>query len=591
MAAAILKYTVVTFGYKELVGIIGSGGIDRVKKELKNYNLYSVLQVCAKASSLLVAKGITNPLTQAELLAAYFPLETRLKYYEIARVKAEGSPWVIFYEQNYLTLVKIALEVCSQNEGGLVKPEDLSQVGNWLLIINEQMYADEIGGGLIIPYANERERLRAALSRYYFFMAAERLAYKLGRYYWFVKYFRANRPQGVDIDKWFIDATGDVSLDDYIAVLGSLLVKWVNIPNKEIPSEEWITCLKRYFSESKLSKAIIEKTFDLIAISVEDFSSEYDKYTKEVLKGKDSYFYNFLPLMQKPLIWNESKECFVCPYVGYLYDKATEGIYRTIETSLHQKNELKKRDTFSVAWGEAFEVYSNEALSGAFQDSYTPNIRDSGTQYLDGLLVSPNYAFLIEIKSFNWTFESLVTGSNDSMEYSLKNLFASYPKKKGLGQLKRFIDLFKSGKIKTEQKIADKYFIPTLIVSNDIPMDAYNRHFYEKISIANGTLPAQIGVLPFIILTIEEIEILEAIATEKSREEALNILAEYSHLFTKRNKEGYVENSLPFKNFLYERGYERVDQSSNNARLLSEFHGYVDIVTKKSFNTVLDHTT
>ena len=61
------KYLVLSFGYKDLVGITGAGGVKRIESETKAYNLYAILESCSKISLTLLNRGIANPLGQAEI--------------------------------------------------------------------------------------------------------------------------------------------------------------------------------------------------------------------------------------------------------------------------------------------------------------------------------------------------------------------------------------------------------------------------------------------------------------------------------------------------------------------------------------------
>lgn len=588
MPVAQQKYMVLTFGYSDLVGIFGAGGMERVKRDLSQYNLFSVLQSTAKMSSNLLSRDTTSLKTQAEFLRAFFPQKQRIKFFELAKAKAQGQPWVIVHAQSLLVLIKTAVEVCPRDTGKLVDEPDLEIIGYLLLTINDEMYSSESGFGLVLPKEYERERLRAALARYHFFLSSERLAYKLGRYHWLIKEFRSRKPHGLDIDALFIDATGGINLEDYISVVGSLLVKWANLSKTDNPTKEWLTCRQTYFANTQLKKESIDRVIDFIAMHVDHYFPIHEKFVAEVLKSKDSFFYNFYPLMRKPLLFESSGECFVCPSVEYLNDKLNEGIYRTIETLLLESGRKKEAQSFSIAWGDIFEQYINTSLSNAFPSHYMPDVKEGQRQVLDGLIVTPNFAFLIETKSFHWTFHALITGDRESMEYSVKNLFATVPKKKGLAQISRFIEQYRKGEITSTPNLKDKYLVPVLVVSSAVPMDAYNRRMFEQIAFQTGSLPKDRDVFPFIILTVEEIEILEAIAKDKTPEYALDILAEYSYLYYEINEDGFVGDSLSFKNFLYHRNYEGQGEATNNIRLLEQYEDMMEIVSQKVFGRQLN---
>lgn len=580
---------VLSFGYKDLVGISGFSGLERIEKQIKEYNLYAVLETCAKISITLLHRGIANPLGQAELLSGIFPDKAqRLKYYGKARARAAGSAWAIFNQQSVLTLVKIATMHCNYGKGKSVKPKDMEQLGYWLLHINDECFAKESGAKIALPSReHERDRLREALARYQFFHASERLGYKIGRFKWIVDYFKSSKPHGIDIEKLFYKATKGISLDDYMTICSSLLVKWVNISTKKIDlTKDWITCTEVYFRKTKLDKNSIDKVLDMIAMLPQDYKVLYEESVEEVLGGQEQFHYNFLPFAWKPLVWFQDKKCFICPSAEYLFDKVTEGIYRTIETSLRQEKHDKTRNTFSTAWGDAFEQYVNSCLNETFGRSYYPNLIDKKTkeQKIDGLINSSNFIFLIETKSMHWSYKTIVSGKLEAAEIQLKQLFIE----KGLRQITRCIRNYKSGKWNLPVDTKGKEFIPVLVVSEGMPQDAYNRRLYENVAERARSIVHDKDVLPFIIITAEEVEILEAVVKEKGVNEAIQILAEYSHMYLRKNEIGLTPESIGLKNYMYYKGYENPSKPSNNKRLLSYFNDVMDDVCLRAFGRKLE---
>jgi hypothetical protein len=583
------KYLVLSFGYRDLVGITGAGGIKRIESEIKAYNLYAVLESCSKISLTLLNRGVANPLGQAELLSGIFSNKTqRLRFYEIARAKAAGSAWAIFNQQSVLALVKIALANCPIEGGKSIDTSNIEQLGYWLLILNDECFAEETGGQIALPRGHERERLRQALARYQFFHISERLGYKIGRFRWLVDYFKTHKPHGIDIAKLFNEATGGVPLDDYMTVCSSLLVKWVNISNKEKVNltNDWITCPDVYFKDTKLEKILIKRVLEMISMLPQEFENTYKTSVEEILGGHEQFHYNFMPLVWKPLIWYQDKKCFICPSVEYLFDKVTDGIYRTIETFLRNEKRGKDRDTFSIAWGDAFEQYINSSMSSAFGNDFYPSSMDkkSKEEMADGIIDSASFVFIVETKNLHWSYKAMVTGDLESSGSSLKQLFTD----KGLAQIAKCIRKTKNGEWKLPVDIKDKQFIPVLVVSEGMPGDAYNRKLYETIAEKAKSIINDKDILPFIILTAEEIEILEAISSEKGSEETIQILAEYAHLYVTKNDLGYVPDAISFKNYLYHKGYEKPQLSSNNKRLLKYFDDVMDDVCVQAFGRKIE---
>lgn len=584
MSTPVQKYLVLSFGYNDLVGLSGVKGLERIEKEIKQYNLYAVLETCAKISITLLNRGMANPLGQAELLGGIFPnKEQRIRYFDKARAAAAGSPWTIFNQQSVVTLVKMAFMHCPIESGKSVTPENVEQVGYWLLHINDECFAKESGSRIVLPSReHERERLREAMARYQFFHGSERLGYKIGRYRWIVDYFKAKKPHGIDIEKLFLESTGGIPLDDYMTVCSSLLVKWVNISTKKVDlTQDWVTCTDVYFKNTKLSKDSIERVVESIAMLPQEFKALYDESVSEILGGHDEFHYNFMPFVWKPLVWFQDKECFICPSAEYLFDKVTEGIYRGIETSLRQKKQNKLRDTFAIAWGDAFEQYINSCFKSAFKKDYITGIIDSTTkeQEVDGIINSQSFIFVVETKSLHWPYKTIVSGKIEESNTAIEQLFI----KKGLAQIARCIKKIKNGQIAPSVDIKGKWIIPVLVIAETMPQDTYNRKLYETIADKAKSIVNDGGVLPFIILTAEEIEILEAIAVERGSDLALQILAEYSHMYLGKNEISLTPNAIGFKNYLYFRGFENPEKSTNNKRLLTHFDDVMDDVCMRAF--------
>ena len=588
MTTSIQKYMVISIGYEQLIGVSGFDGLKRVIDELKQYNMYSILETCSKISITLLHWGTANSLGQAHLLAGLVPEKSlRMKYYNKSKAVAAGLPWAIFHHQSVLTLVKLALTHCSIDKGKKITPDNINELTTWLLILNDECYLEETGRGVVLPTKeHERERLRAALARYQFFLASERLGYKMGRYRWIIDYFREHKPHGQDIDKLFMEATG-VGLSEFMAVCGGLIVKWVRISTKKPDIiKDWVTCKDAYFAKTKINKKMLNKVFDLIAMEPSEFHDLYEKAIKDVLGGDEKIHYNFLPLVWKPLIWGKDKKCFVCPSAEYLFDRVTESLYREIETYLWRGDKIKKRQTFSIAWGKAFEQYINTALSEAFGKSFCSNPLDvkTGDEMVDGVTENKNYIFIFETKSVHWSYKAMVTGYQKNMMPTLKQLFAN----KGLSQIGKCIQRVKSGDWKLPFSIKGRQFIPILIVPDYLPHDALNRRLYERVAADAKSISLDRDVLPFIILTAEEVEIIEAIAIERGKDIVLNIIVEYCRVYTNRNADGFVVEAISFKNYLHYRGYEKQDNLTNNKRLLTYFDDVMNEVCLEAFGSKLE---
>ena len=138
---------------------------------------------------------------------------------------------------------------------------------------------------------------------------------------------------------------------------------------------------------------------------------------------------------------------------------------------------------------------------------------------------------------------------------TLLQLFSSKKKVKGLGQITRSIKELEKGEWRLPFKRKDRKILPIIVVGEAMPIDAYNRKLYEDIAKIAGVFYENNSVLPFIILSIYELEILEAIARKHGKDKAENLLIQYSEIFKKRNADGYVIESVGFHEFLSTANY------------------------------------
>ncbi|HLL60746.1 MAG TPA: hypothetical protein VK338_03440 [Candidatus Nitrosocosmicus sp.] len=578
------QHIILSFGYDDLVGIANSGGIERIKKEIKKYNLYAILTTAAKISMTLSSGGLPNPVAQATILSGVFPdYQQRINYYEIARAKANGMPWTIFNNQGILTLVKLAILNCPEDKGLDMTPVEIERLGYWLLIINDEMFVDESGVNILLPDLKaDRERLRAALARYQFFQDSERFAYKIARYKWIVDYLRKTKIHKIDVDALFKEATGLI-LDDYLVVCTALVTKWINIHNKKPDiTKDWVTC-KQYLRKLILPWSKVDEILEYLFMEPKDYASKHLE-SIQILEGKDYLYYNFLPFIWKPLIRQNGTDCFVCPSYEYMYDKVTQGVYREIETYLRRSKQKKVRQSFSIAWGDAFEKHIYNSLENIFGSSFIANPKDEdGREVIDGMVDSDSFVFLIETKNHHWKYNAMLSGSKELMKSSLNHLFAE----KGLKQITTCIQKIKNNKFKPKIKVKYKWIIPIIVVSENIPQDPYNRKLYEEVAAEANSISNDRQVLPFIILTAEEVEMLEALHQKLGPIKIGEILSEYSLIYIKKDSHGIVKEAISFKNHLYHRGYEKYEKSTNNFRLMRIFNDFYEDISMKAFGTHL----
>lgn len=562
-------YIIVLLGYEVIYGFEG-GGIERVRKEVAEYNLYSLLQCASKISIRLFSHGMEME-NQIKMTKDIFAKDAGVRQKIVEAVRKTKVPrWAIFAEQPLLNLFKVILENGDKKGGKLVNEEDVQKVGHWLLILSDLCMDSELEAPIVVPSNYQREQLREYLTRQYFFNAQERIPYRLARFKDIFEKIRKLHPE-FDIDKKFSDATGGVVLDDYISFCFFLLIKWINLTTKKDDDNrnDWVICKTKYFENTKLTMKEIDSVLPLLLLDVINYKKDYDKTVENLLNNKDIYAFNFLQLRQRPLIPNG--ECFVCPSPHFFMDKATDGIYWILE-NYFRKNIIKKDwSLLPSVWGDAFEQYIHERLLGGFMKKYQKNPKIKNEEITDGIIYGKNYIFLIEIKYAHWSYLSRLTGKKEDMLPTLKQLFSSEKKIKGLGQLTKAIKRIENGELALEQNLNKRKIIPVLIVGEGLPMDAYSRKMYEDFAKKTESFYESSITLPFVVLDAEEAEILETIAIKNDPEEAERILSEYSKVFLNRNVLGFIPEALQFKNYLDALGYP-TENNPNLFKLFEKIH-------------------
>lgn len=569
---------IVSYGYETIYGFSG-GGLERIKSEIAEYNLYGILETCSKIALTLHANGFANQQTQIKLIRDIFADDLDLRKRIVIAIRQGKAPWAIFTEHQILCLVKIALQFAPHNVGKSVTPQDVGKVGRWLLIATDMCLEDGVVKNLIIPREQQRERVREFVTRQYFFMASERLPYRVVR---FEKLFNLIRKlhSGFNIDELFSQATGGILLKDYVSFCFFLLVNWVNKTTKTPDiTKEWIICKDKYFEQTNLKSKEIDAVLSILLLDVEKYAGDYQTVMQDILGGQDIYAYNFLQLRQRPLIPFNDK-CFVTPSPNILMDKTTEGIYWVLENYLRAKSLKKQRDLLPSVWGDAFEEYNHQRLESSFRkDSYTRNFTVKGDERFDGIINGQTVVMCVETKYAHWSYKAQLTGRKEDMEVTLKQLFSGGKKIKGLGQLTRSIIGLeeKTWQLPFDRK--NRKILPILVVGEMMPMDAYNRKLYEDFARSAGVFYESSSVMPFIVLNAEEVEMLESVAIEHGKDMAENLLIQYSEMFGKRNADGYVKEALEFKNFLHSISYP----VPNNPVLFKEFDRISLRAQKKGF--------
>lgn len=567
--AALQDFMITSIGYKSIFSLPG-GGLERVRRELKNFNAYAVLQFCSKLALVLSSKGQTDIESQAYIIKTVFSKELQSRFIGSLR-KSGNPPWTVFNEKSVLLLAKETLLNSPQRGGEEITKDNVEKLGILLLVLNDEC----IGQGwedrkITYPVYIERERIREFLAKATFFHGAWYMPNQLGAYRKiFVQAIEIAKNQGIDLEKTFSKAAFGLTLTEHYSIGLSVLTNWTkNLAKHPKLEEEWIICQNKYFRKTILSKGKIEAFFRANSVDVSNFKRLNQELIDNALHGEDAPSHNFLAFKQRPFIYY-NKDCYVCPAPRFLSDRITEGVYWIVENYL-RNNEPKIHERWPEIWGDAYEHYINETFREIWGSKYLSNYQDEKeTERVDGVIIDEKLATLAEIKYAHWRHKTMVTGTKKNMVQDIQHFIKGGEKPKGLGQLSKNIrDLIEGKWAIQELGKTSKPILPLLIVGETLPMDAFNRKLYEEIAKAEKISFAPEICLSFVILELEDITILETIAQKYGRDKALEVLKRYSVLYTSRNEIGYVQNSVCFKNFAHSQGGIEIGK---NVNLWNEF--------------------
>lgn len=546
-----LNYVLVVYGYEELIGIYGAkANLKRIISELEKYNVRAILEVCTKSILLIKSWGIDDKKIQGIILRNFFPDSfTKLLSELEKRVKSEN--WIIFNEHSFAVLMKMAIIFC-KDEGGLSinQKKEKNDFGIWYLMLNNLITEKDTNNQEKFDINEERKNLRRALAKYHFNRVNERLSFKLTRYNWIFNYLSKNYQEKLDISSLFIEATG-ISYESYLSVTFALIVNYVNATSKPLSIEEvnkrWLVCTENYLINTSFRKKTISQAINQLVGDINLLKKSIE--SEDV--NEQTFFYDMKVFAKYPLIGDTKSNCFILTDPRYLYDRASEGAYWIVENYLLDSKKKDSREKHSEIWGYGFDKYIRVLLKATFKKHFMTDLYVDNEELADGLIVTSKYIFIIENKHHHWRYSAKSTGNESEMKTTLKNLFSSKEKKKGLGQISSFIQRIKSNKSLLSININNKIFVPVIVISETIPMDDYSRKLYEDQAKKSGAFISEVDVMPFIVITAEDIEMLSCIAEIDGIENAAKILADYSAKFILHTEFDYPVGSIPFKSYLH----------------------------------------
>jgi len=580
-------YMATVIGYQYVFSLTG-GGLERVKRDLKKFNTLAVLQFCSKLSLILNAKGQTDMASQAKMVREIFSKELRGKFVDAVR-KAKSPAVTIINEKSVALLAKYAILHGKRKDGEELNKANAEKLGILLLVLNDEGIGQSWGENQIsYPVEIERERIREFMATAAFFhgnwympthLSANKQIFEIA--------IKISKEKNLDLEKIFTKASKGLTPTEFYAIGLALLTNWVkNLKKDPNIEQEWIICIEKYFHQSILPKSKIKAFFSFNSTKISKFSELNENFIETVLKGVDISINNFLVFNQNPFVYYNN-DCYVCPVPRFFSERLAEGVYWIVEKYL-KETDATLHKIWPEIWGKAYEVYVSDVMQSIYKENYYANFKDEdGNEVADGLITGIKDCIpFVEIKYPHWKYKTKMTGSNENMNDDVESFIKGGEKPKGLGQISNNVDSLIACKWSLPGRAPiDKRILPILIVGEKIPMDTYNRKFYEQKAKTEGIKLSPEIYLPFIILSLEDLIVLETVAKNYNTDKTTELLLRYSKLYSKPNEIGFVRESMSFKNFVFS---QRDIEIGKNIRLWGEFDKLFSDVKKTVFGATKD---
>jgi len=386
----------------------------------------------------------------------------------------------------------------------------------------------------------------------------------------------------IDFARIFEDATG-IELKNYVDLVFIISLGWTVVELDKI-SKNIFKDISTYFLNTNIPKEQLDCFIDLVSFDANNFKSLNKDYMTQIGLKSDN-LYSHIVFLLKPLSINQNRLICMNPY--FISNLLTEGAYNIVREAI--KGTSKER-LLPVVWGDLFERYIELIFTETFDHLYQNVVLSpQGEKSIDGIIELNDIVLLIETKYPHWSYEARVTGKRDAVKsFILK--FARYKpyknkpgdklrnKKKGFGQIKQFVENYNSGDYGDKYKYNGKKLIPVVVLGESFPFDPLNYELMMNHIEDQACLLRQEGVGYPVILSAEEVEMIQSLIESEGMQAFEKTLAQYSDEidYAYRNKTPYFTRPTSFKNAVY-----RTDLSfPNNSHITKRFDDIADRITE-----------
>jgi len=372
-----------------------------------------------------------------------------------------------------------------------------------------------------------------------------------------------NHSSYFDVEELFKSATG-IPLLEYFGIGFLTLSRFLGAGFDEArrSTSKFSLNPRSAFNETKTStRRAIKALTDLTASP-----TRIKLLLEEEIRRTQQPYYALTPFKKHPLLKLPNQQVIPAS-IRFLEERITSGIYWKFLDLLYPKggSEQQKANSnkFTEFFGDIFEQYvlsivrrilpATPASIERVLPSFIYGATDENTA--DITVVYPGSLVLIECKSSRLRRDTGITGNVDEFAQDLRK--SVY---KASQQLNRVINDFRYRKWSIDHVSASdiKAFYPVVVTLEPVPVNFITRRRIDAYVKRNRLLQAR-DIWPIVILTAEELEILEGLLSKGHS--LLELLTSYTSSVDTLNQ--------PFKNFLYEHYSGDLAPSDH---LIAEYH-------------------
>ncbi|MES2971279.1 MAG: hypothetical protein V4702_03100 [Patescibacteria group bacterium] len=530
---------------------------------LKEFSSLTILHLCTKLMLFLNSSGAKTPAKQTELAQGLLNQETRERLQAFIENSDEKDPNIlIFHHCPVMMMVKLNLEHNNTDGLEITTEETRTKFASLLISLCDiWLYNDRLKGGGSKQQRNFfLEGFRAYQARQFLQENdGEPMINLLTRGRYIVDKVRADTR--LTFDESFKTATG-MELTLYMDILLMLTAQWtINVDTTKLDDIS-VRSTEEYFKHTTLSAEDINKFLDIVGFKMDDYTTLNQRYLEMIGMPDDDHLVNFITFMKKPILRYDNK--FLCLSPNFLLLQLTEGPYNIVREAIKG---TKQEQLLPVVWGDTYEQYALERLAATFPKSTHQKLKDkNNSETIDALIDLDDVVLLTEIKYPHWSFRARITGKREDMHGYMERIARYKPKKeklgqpkvdkkKGLGQIKYFVEKVADDTAVAPVDLTKKLLVPLLIVGEEYPVDPINRQLLEGYAASEGCLITKDSrVLPFVLITSEELELIESLVEGIGLEETKKLFMTYvMRLHPDHREPEYHKRATSFKNEVFNR--------------------------------------